>query len=161
MLISKNLNARINEEIGRELFASNQYIALAAYCDSIAMKLLAGMFTKQAAEERDHAMKFVKYLMDVGGEVALPAIDAPRSAFTSVEQVVQTALDWELKITACINDLMTVAVEEKDYAAQDFLRWFVTEQVEEVSTMDNMLKVVRASGERNLLMVEAYLVHSK
>jgi bacterioferritin B len=75
--------------------------------------------------------------------------------------VIQLALDWELKITGHINDLFSLAVVQKDYIAQDFLRWFVSEQLEEVSSMDTLLKVVRQSGERNLIMIEAYLSHIK
>jgi len=159
MLISKKLNAAINEEIGLELFASNQYLNMAAYLEGLPLKKLAAMFAKQGDEERGHALKFVKYLNDVGGNVVIPAIDAPKATFKSVEEVVQKALDWEGKVTDRVNALMAMAIEQKDYAAQDFLRWFVTEQIEEMSTMDNLLKVVRAAGERSLIMVEAYLAH--
>jgi ferritin len=159
MLISKELNAAINEEIGLELFASNQYVNIASYFDSLALKKLAGMFYKQADEEREHAIKFVKYLNDVGGAVEIPTVQAPKATFASVEEAVKTSLDWELEVTRRINNLMAIAIDQKDYAAQDFLRWFVTEQVEEVSTMDNLLRVVQAAGERSLIVVEAYLVH--
>lgn len=159
MLISKELNAAINEEIGREFEASHIYASMAAYMDGLALKKLASRFLAQSDEERAHGMKFVKYVMDTGGEVEIPAIPAPKTDFASVEEAVAIALEWELTITRCISDLMTLAVEQKDYIAQDFLRWFITEQLEEVSSMDTMLKVVRQSGERNLLMVEAYLSH--
>ena len=106
-----------------------------------------------------HALKFFKYLNEVGGTVKIPAIDAPQATFKSVEDVVKVALKWEQEVTDRVNDLMTLAIADKDYAAQDFLRWFVTEQVEEMSTMDNLLKVVQAAGERSLIMVEAYLSH--
>jgi bacterioferritin B len=159
MLITKELNAAFNEEIGLELFASNQYLNMAAYLDGLPLKKLAAMFFKQADEERGHAIKFVKYINDVGGTVEIPSVKAPQAAFKSVEEVVQRSLEWELEVTARVNTMMTTAVAQKDYAAQDFLRWFVTEQVEEVATMDNLLKVVRAAGERSLIMVEAYLAH--
>ena len=161
MMISKELNAAFNEEIGLELFASNQYLNIASYFDSVGLKMLAGMFSKQSDEERAHAVKFVHYLEEVGGAVEIPAVAAPKAAFASVEEAVALALQWELEVTSRVNAMMTLAVGQKDYAAQDFLRWFVTEQVEEVSTMENLLKVVRISGERSLLMVEAYLVHNK
>jgi bacterioferritin B len=160
MLISKPLNGAFNEEIGLELFASNQYLNMAAYFDGLALKKLAGMFFKQAEEERAHAVKFVKYLNDVGGDVVIPAVKAPVATFTSVEQVIQVSLEWELEVTRRVNDLMTMAIGEKDYAAQDFLRWFVTEQVEEVNTMENLLKIVKTAGERSIIMLEAYLVHN-
>ncbi|HSK08903.1 MAG TPA: ferritin [Vicinamibacterales bacterium] len=159
MLISQELTAAFNEEIGRELFASNQYTNIACYFESMALRKLAALFHKQADEERMHALKFVKYLNDVGASVALPAIQAPQPTFKSVEEAVQKALDWEREVTRQVNSLMSMAIDQKDYAAQDFLRWFVTEQVEEEATMTNLLQVVRAAGDRNLLVVEAYLVH--
>lgn len=159
MLISKELNAAFNEEIGLELFASNQYLNMAAYLEGLPLAKLAAMFAKQADEERGHALKFVKYLNDVGGTVEIPAIAAPAPTFKSVEELVKRSLDWEIEVTNRVNAMMTMAVERKDYAAQDFLRWFVTEQVEEVSTMENLLKIVKAAGDRSLIMIEAYLVH--
>lgn len=159
MLISKELASAINDEIGRELFASHQYISIACYLDDHALKIVAKLFLKQAEEERAHAMKFVDYLTDVDAKVLIPAIDAPRAEFNSVEEAFQLALDWELKVTGYINDLMRLAIDMNDYMAQDFLRWFVTEQREEVHTMDNLLKVCQQAGERNIIMVEAYLAH--
>ncbi len=160
MLISKALAAAFNEEIGLEMYASHQYITIAAYFQGLGLRKLAGMFYKQADEERGHGMKFVHYLDDVGGPVEVPTIKAPQASFKSVEDAVQLSLNWELEVTRRINEMMTQAIAEKDHAAQDFLRWFVTEQVEEVSTMDNLLKVVKAAGDRSLLVVEAYLVHN-
>jgi ferritin len=160
MLISKELNAAINEEIGLELFASHQYMNMASHFEGLALKKLAGMFRKQGDEERAHAVKFIRYIEETGGTVEIPAVQAPRAAFKTVEELVQVSLDWELEVTRRIDALMAMAIAKKDYAAQDFLRWFVTEQVEEVSTMDNLLKVVKAAGERNIIMVEAYLAHA-
>lgn len=159
MLISAELNKAFNEQIGRELLASHQYIAIASYFDGRALKKLAEMFFKQSEEEREHAMKFVEYLNDVGGKVEVPAIDAPKSDFQSAEEAVKLALHWELEVTRHINDLMTMAIEQKDYAAKEFLGWFVTEQVEEVSTMQDLLQIVQQVGEQHLIMVEAYLSH--
>lgn len=160
MLISKELNAAINEEIGLEFFASHQYLNMASYFEGLALKKLAAMFRKQGDEEREHAVKFIHYLDETGGTVQIPAITAPQHTFASVEDAVKVSLDWELEVTRRINALMALAIEQKDYAAQDFLRWFVTEQIEEVQTMDNLLKVVKAAGERSLIVVEAYLVHA-
>jgi ferritin len=159
MLISKELNAAINEEIGLELFAANQYIEMAAYFDGLALRKMSKMFLKQAEEERSHGDKFIKYLMEADGDVKIPDVKAPKATFASVEEAVRLALDWELEVTTRINALMSLAIEQKDYIAQDFLRWFVTEQLEEVSTMSNLLKVVKQAGERNMIMLEAYLSH--
>ncbi len=159
MLISQELNAAFNEEIGLELFASHQYMAMAAYFDELALKKLSQLFFKQGDEERGHAMKFIKYLMDASGKVEIPTIKAPQATFATVEEAIRISYDWELEVTRRINALMAMAIDQKDYIAQDFLRWFETEQLEEVSSMDRLLKVVRQAGERNLIMLEAYLSH--
>ena len=161
MLISKELSAAFNAQIGRELGASHQYVSMAVYFEERAMKMLAELFYKQADEEREHGMKFVRYLATVGGAVEIPAIEAPGTRFASVEEAMQKAYQWEVDVTRHIYDLMDQAIAEKDHAARAFLSWFVTEQVEEVQKMENLLKVVRQVGERNVIMVEAYLVHNE
>ena len=157
--ISRELNAAINEQIGHEFQASHQYIAIASYFDDLALKKLAALFFKQSEEERSHAMKFVHYVNEAGGKVAIPAIPAPKTEFKSVAEAVKFSLEWEKEVTRKIYDLMRLAIEEKDYIGQDFLRWFVSEQLEEESSMDKLLKVAEQAGERNLYMMEAYLSH--
>lgn len=159
MLIGKELTQAINEQIGHELAASHQYVAIAAYFEGLALKRLAKMFFRQGEEEREHAMKFAHYVVEAGGNLEIPAIPAPKAVFKTVEEAIQLSLDWELEVTRRINGLMDIAVAQKDYLGQDFLRWFVTEQLEEVSTMQNLLQVVKTAGERNLIMLEAYISH--
>jgi ferritin len=159
MRISAALNDAFNEQIGKELTSSNLYLNIGAYFDDRALRKLSEFFFKQAEEERAHALKFIHYLGDVDGKVVVPAVSATRSEYHSAEEAIQTSYEAELDITASINRLVDVAIADKDYAAQEFLRWFVTEQVEEVRTMEDMLKVAKLSGERNVIMVEAYLVH--
>lgn len=161
MLISRELNDAFNQQIGRELLASHQYISIASYFEGRALKKLAKLFFRQSEEEREHAMKFVDYLNDVSGHVAIPAIDAPQNAFQSAKEAVNLALQWELDVTKHINDLMAMAIEQNDYAAQDFLRWFVTEQIEEVSSMQDLLQVIEQVGEQFIIMAEAYLSHGE
>ena len=157
MLISDKLNAAINQQIGRELGTSNQYLNIAAHFDREALPELAGFFYRQSNEERMHALKFVNYIVDAGGKVAIPAVEAPEHEVASAEAAVKLSLDWELEVTKQINSLMDMAIKENDHIAQDFLRWFVNEQLEEVSMMDNLLSVVRRAGEGGLLFVEDYL----
>jgi len=159
MMISKELNDAINTQIGAEFGASLQYVAIATYFDGEALKKLAALFYKQADEEREHAMKFVNYIVDTGGEVRIPAVTAPKATFGSAEEAVKLSLDWEMEVTRQINALYDIAKGKNDYAGQNFLDWFVEEQVEEVNSMDNLLKVVRRVGEKNIIMMEAYLSH--
>jgi ferritin len=157
MLIGKRLNDAINKQIGSEFYASIQYVGVAAYFDDEALPVLAAFFYRQAEEERGHAMKFVKYVVETGGELKIPAIDEPVSGFQSAEEVVALALKQEGKVTEEINNLMNIAREENDHLAVQFLQWFVDEQLEEMSTMDGLLKTVKRAGEGGLLQVETYL----
>jgi ferritin len=159
MMISPELAAAINQQIGHEFGASLQYVSIAGHFDRQQLKLLAKLFFEQAEEERQHALKFVRYLLDTQGELEIPPIPAPVAGFASAEAAAEAALKWEREVTGQIRKLMDMAVSQTDYLAQGFLQTFIDEQLEEVAKMDRLLSVIRRSGERNLLMVEAYLVH--
>ena len=159
MLISPKLNQAMNAQIGNEFGASLQYLSIAAHFEREKLKLLAKLFFEQAEEEREHALKFVHHLLDTRGDLRIPAIAEPKPSFANAEEAVQAALNWETEVTAQIRALMDIAVAENDYLAQGFLQWFIDEQLEEIMKMDQLLSVIRRAGEKNLLMVEAYLVH--
>jgi ferritin len=158
MLISKALAKGMNEQVGNEFGASMQYYEISAYFDDQNLPLLAKLFWAQADEEKVHAEKFIRYLMDTGAELRIPAIAAPKPDFSSAEEAVQAALDWEKEVTQQINNLYHTAVEDKDYLSQQFLDWFIDEQLEEINKMDELLGLVRRAGEGNLLMVENFLI---
>jgi len=159
LLISRALATAFNQQIGNEFGASLQYVSIGAYFQQRQLTLLAKIFMGQAEEERLHAMKFVKYLLDTRGELQIPPIAAPKPMFTSAEDAAAAAFAWEQEVTKQIGALMNIAVKESDYLAQSFLQWFIDEQLEEMVKMERLLGVIRQSGEKNLLMVEAYLVH--
>ena len=157
MLASQKIIDAFNEQIGNEFGAANQYIAIASYFADENLEELSQFFMKQGEEERAHGMKFVKFILDVGGKLEIPAIEAPRSDFKSAEEAVQASLTWEQEVTQMIYGLVDLCREESNHIALRFLDWFVTEQLEEVTLMDNLLGVVRRAGEDNLLYVEDYL----
>jgi bacterioferritin B len=159
VLISRELANAFNAQIGHEFGASMQYISIAAHFGQRQLKLLSKLFFEQADEEKQHALKFVQYLLDTKAELRIPPIPAPTPTFASAEEAVQAALNWEQEVTRQITGLMDIAVKENDYLGASFLQWFIDEQLEEVVKMDRLLSIIRQSGERNLLMVEAYLVH--
>ena len=159
MLISARLAKAFNDQIGHEFGASMQYVSIAAHFSRMKLTLLSKLFLEQADEEKQHAMKFVQYLLDTQGDLRIPAIAAPTATFASAEAAVKAALDWEQDVTRQITALMELAVKESDYLAQSFLQWFIDEQLEEVVKMDRLLGVIRQAGEKNLIMVEAYLIH--
>ena len=161
MLISETTNAAINEQIGHEFAAMLQYVAIATYFDREGLPVLARHFYRQAEEEREHAMRFVHYVADAGGTVSIPAIPAVKSGFRSAEEAVQLSLDRELTVTQQINTLMDQAIASSDHATRNMLEWFVAEQLEEVSSMETLLSMVRRAGESGLLFVESYLAQGQ
>ncbi len=160
MPIDPSVAEALNAQLGRELGAHLQYLAVSSYFDAEGLPELKGFFAAQAAEEHAHAMKFLVYLQDVGTKVEIPALAAPRNSFENAEEAIALSLDWEERVTADINAIVDLAIERRDHTTQTFLQWFVTEQVEEVSTMGELLQVVRRAGESGLLLVEDYVTRS-
>lgn len=158
MLISKAMNTKLNDQIANELAASQAYLAMACMFEEMGLKALAQHFRKQTEEERSHALKIVDYIIDVGGKVKVSALTAPKSDYPTAKAAIDAALKHELKVTSDINDLMAMAEKERDYASRSFLQWFVDEQVEEVSSMEHLLRIAEMAGV-NLLQLESYVRH--
>ena len=156
MLTSQKVIDAINEQIGYEFSASLQYYAIGAHFATEALPQLSQHFFQQAEEEKGHALRFIKYVVDAGGRVVIPAIDAPKSTFKTPEVAIKLSLDQEVKVTHQINALVELARLEKDYITINFLQWFLTEQLEEVSSMDNLLKILERAGS-DLLQADEYL----
>lgn len=161
MPIGNEMNAAINEQIGHEFAAMLQYVAIATYFDGEGLPVLARHFYRQAEEESVHAMRFVHYVADAGGTVTIPAIPAVKSGFGSAEEAVQLSLEREITVTQQINTLMDQAIARNDHATRNMLEWFVAEQLEEVSSMETLLRMVRRAGEPGLLFVESYLAQGQ
>jgi ferritin len=133
---------QLNAQIGNELAAHNQYLACAVYYDALTMPRMAAFFYGQAIEERDHAMMMVQYLLDTDTDVVIPGVEAPVSSFSDVVGPVSLALEQEKRVTDQINGLLKIAREESDFASEQFMQWFIKEQVEEIATMSDLLAVV-------------------
>lgn len=157
MLISDKILAALNEQVGNEFSAMFQYLAIAAHFDREALPMLAGFFYKQAEEEKEHAHKFLKFILDVGARPTIPAIPAPQPVFQFAEDALKLSLEQEKSVTRQINHLLGMAKAENDYTTDTFLQWFVQEQLEEVRGMEDLLSIVQRAGEGNLLRVEEYL----
>ncbi len=156
--MSNKLAAGVNAQVGNELLASHQYIAIATYFDEEGLPALAQHFYKQSLEERDHAMRFVKMLLEASAAVKIPAVPAPKTGFKSAAEAVKLALDSEMRVTAQINALMDQAIVDKDHGNKNALEWFVNEQREEMSSMDTLLRMVKRAGESGLFFVENFLL---
>ncbi|HWB60349.1 MAG TPA: ferritin [Chthoniobacteraceae bacterium] len=157
MLATQKIIDALNEQVGMEMSASVKYDSIASHFASEGLPRLAGFFFKQATEERMHAHKFIKYILDTGGRVEIPEIPKPPHRFKFAKDAVKMALDGEYEVTRAIHNIMDAAIAEKDYSTATFLQWFISEQVEEVATMDQLLKIVERAGESGLLVVEDYV----
>src|SRR5437660_4591477 len=148
---------RLNDQVAYEFAASQQYIANAVYYDAQTLPRLAAFFYAQAVEERNHALMMVRYLLDADEPVSIPGITAPETNFDDVIAPVALALDQEKRVSDQIAGLAAVAREEGDFLSEQFVQWFLKEQVEEVSTMSSLLAVVQRSAD-SPMAVEDYLV---
>jgi ferritin len=148
---------RLNEQIAYEFAASQQYMANAVYYDAQTLPRLARFFYQQAVEERNHAMMMVRYLLDADAQVLIPGVSEPETRFTDIVAPVALALEQEKRVSEQIGGLMAVARDENDFTSEQFVQWFLKEQVEEVSTMSSLLAVVERSGD-SPERVEDYVV---
>jgi ferritin len=155
-MAEQSFAAALNEQIANEFGAHQQYIGAAVYYDSETLPRLAAFFYRQAVEERNHAMMMVQYLLDSDEEVRIPDIESKLTRFDDVVAPVRMALDQEKRVTDEINALFKLARDTEEFKAEQFMTWFVKEQVEEVATMTDLLTVVERSSD-NALLVEEYL----
>jgi ferritin len=151
---------RLNEQIAYEFAASQQYVAIAVYYDAETLPQLAGFFYAQAVEERNHAMMMVQYLLDAGAAIRIPGVEAPRTEFTDAVDPVVLALEQERRVSGQIGALAQAARDGGDYAGEQFMQWFIKEQVEEVSTMSALLAVAERSRDKPM-DIEDYLAREQ
>jgi ferritin len=151
----KSFADALNDQIANEFSAQMQYIGAAVHYDAETLPRLATFFYRQALEERSHAMMMVQYLLDVDEEVRIPDIKGQQTSFDDDVSPVRMALEQEKRVGEEIYALFELAREAKDYRAEQFMQWFVKEQVEEVALMQDLLNVVERSD--NLLLVEDYI----
>jgi ferritin len=151
---------QLNEQIGNEFAASQQYVGMAVHYDAQTLPQLAGFFYRQAVEERNHAMMMVQYLLDAGAEPRIPAVPAPSTELADVVEPVRRALDQERRVSDQINALMKLARDGDDFASEQFVLWFVKEQVEEVATMSDLLAVAERCRD-DVMELEEYVAREQ
>lgn len=142
-MLSKKLQDALNEQINAELFSAYLYLSMSAYFESVKRPGMAHWMRVQVGEEQVHAMKLFAHVVERGGRVTLKAIDTPQAEWASPLAAFEGAYAHEQKVTGLINDLVKVAREEKDAAADAFLQWFVKEQVEEEETADEIVQKLK------------------
>jgi len=152
--------AKLNEQIGYEYAAHQQYVAIAVHYDAETLPQLAHFFYRQALEERDHAMMMIQYLIDADERAIVPGVAAPQVDFGDVVSPVELALAQEKRVSEQINALAGLARQETDYSSEQFMQWFIKEQIEEVATMSDLLRVVERSQDHPM-DIEDYLAREQ
>lgn len=155
-MISQKLQDAFNEQINKELYSEYLYFSMAAWLDAENLPGFANFFKIQVQEERFHTMKMYDFLNERGGKVYLKEIDKPQVDFASVLEIFEIAYKHEQFVSKLINELMDLAIEEKDHATKSFLNWFIDEQVEEEASMDAIvgkLKMLGGNG-HGMLMID-------
>jgi ferritin len=159
-MISEKMQKAINDQINAEFYSSYFYLSMSAYCDSENYKGFAEWFRLQAEEERTHGFKLFDYLQERGGKVILKGIDEPPTNFKSIQDTFEQTLEHERKVTGLINNLNKLAIEENDYATQAHLQWFISEQVEEEATAEDILNQIKMVEGKpgNLFYIDRHIV---
>jgi ferritin len=158
-MISEKMETALNEQVNKEMFSAYLYMAMSIHAGDMGLKGFSNWFMVQYHEEMSHAMKIYDFIHSRGGRVVLKAIDAPAAEFDSVMDMFQKTLAHEEFITASINELMEIAIAEKDHATRIFLQWFVTEQVEEEENDHEIIDQLKLIGDnpQGLMMMDKEL----
>jgi len=149
-MLNKKIEDICNRQVEREGYSSNLYIAMASWAETNGYSGIASWLYSQADEERMHMLKFFKYINERGGKAVMPALQKPENEYKSVEDVFKEVLKHEEFITASINEIVGLTLDEKDFNTHNFLQWFVTEQVEEEASVRTILDKVRLVGSNNM-----------
>lgn len=154
MKISTKLKKALNDQIAMEGFASNYYLSMASWCEATGYEGSAKLFYAQSDEERQHMLKIIHFLNEIGVTAVIPAIKQPPSTFKSLESICKTALKNEQAVTTAINKMVDMALKEKDHAVYAFLQWFVNEQIQEETKFETILQKFDLIGRDKLALVE-------
>ena len=149
-MLNKKIEDICNRQIEREGYSSNLYLAMAVWAETSGLSGIAAWMYAQSEEERVHMLKFIKYLDERGGRSVIPAMKKPGAEYKDVEEIFREVLKHEEFITASINEIVALTLEEKDFNTHNFLQWFVMEQVEEEASVRNILDKVRLVGKTNM-----------
>ena len=147
-MLNKKVEAAMNDQLQKELQSAYVYLAMSAYTESQSLPGISQWLRAQWEEELDHAMKFYNFIVDRDGRVELKALDAPKTDYGSALEVFEEALRNEQEVTAAINDLYQLVSQERDFASQALLDWFVTEQVEEEASVQQIIDDLKRVGDQ-------------
>jgi len=153
-MLKNKVEEFLNRQVEREEYSSNLYLSMAVWAETTGLSGVAEWFYSQSDEERLHMLKFVKYINDRGGKAIIGAVKQPPSDFESINTIFLQVLKHEQFISESINEVVEVCAEEKDFTTQNWLQFFVNEQIEEEASVQLILDKLKLVGENNLYMFD-------
>lgn len=153
-MLPKKIEKLLNEQIEKEGYSSNLYLAMASWADKEGYAGIAQWLFAQAEEERMHMMKFVNFINERGGHAIVPSFDKPPTEFDNIKKMFNQVLEHEKYITGTINDIVALAIKENDFATHNWIQWFVTEQIEEESSVQTIIDKLNMLGDKNMYMFD-------
>jgi ferritin len=153
-MLSKKMGEALNVQLEKEAYASALYLAMASWAETNGFDGITEWFFAQAEEEREHMLKFMRYINERGGHGIVPAVPQPPKSFTDIKSVFEAALDHERGVTASINNIVGLCLEEKDFSTHQWLQWFVQEQLEEEASGQKIIDKINLLGPNNLYLLD-------
>jgi len=153
-MLTKKIEKILNEQIVKEGYSSNLYLAMASWADTEGYAGIAQWLFAQAEEERMHMMKFVNFINERGGHAIVPSFEEPPAKFDGIKVLFDQVLAHEQYISGSINDIVALAIVEKDFATHGWIQWFVTEQVEEEASVQTIIDKLKMLGEENMYLFD-------
>lgn len=158
-MISVGMQTELNKQVNAEMFSAYLYLSMSSYFETLNLAGFANWTYVQYQEEMSHAMKIYRFVIERGGRVELEAIEAPQKEWKGTLDVMKDVYAHEQKVTGLINNLVNLAIEEKDHASNNFLQWFVAEQVEEEANVDEIVSELEFIGDnkQGMMMLDREL----
>lgn len=153
-MLIKKIEELLNAQIEKEGYSSNLYLAMASWADKEGYAGIAQWLFEQSEEERLHMMKFIEYITERGGHALIPAFKQPPAEFDNIKKMFHQVLEHEKYITGTINDIVALAIKENDFATHNWIQWFVTEQIEEESSVQTIIDKLHMLGDKNMYMFD-------
>ena len=154
MKLSKKMEEILNAQVEKEAYASQLYLAMASWAEVQGFEGISAWFYAQAEEERVHMMKFIHYINERGGHAIVPALQQPPMIFEGVRAVFDASLEHEQMVTGAINNIVALSLEEKDFTTNNWIQWFVTEQLEEETSVQAIIDKLELLGDKNLYIFD-------
>ncbi len=160
-MLSTKMLSILNEQVSKEVYASHLYLAMASWADNEGLAGIADWFYAQSGEEREHMMKFIRYINERGGHAEVPEVEKPPKDFPGVKEAFDAALDHEKMVSAAINDIAALAFDEKDFATHNWIQWFIEEQREEEDSVQGIIDKLELLGKHGLYVFDRDIMNMR